>query len=84
MCHNRTNDLEVMTSENFWWLLEIPVRAEWNNFSTSGFGPNQSKICGNSECRSRRKFHKLSTEGGNSELHYRAKEAGMVEVDNIF
>jgi hypothetical protein len=68
MRHNRTNDLEVMTSEIFWWLLEIPVCTEWNNFLTSEFGPNRSKICGNLECRSRSKFHKLSTEGGNSEL----------------
>jgi hypothetical protein len=84
MRHNRTNDSEVMTSEICRWPLEIPVWIEWNNFSTSGFGSNRSKICGNLECRSRREFCKLSKKGENSELRHWMKELGSVELGKNF
>jgi hypothetical protein len=53
------------------------------HFSTSEFECNRCKICGNSEYQSRRKFHKLSKEGGNSELWYRTKKPWRVEVGRV-
>jgi hypothetical protein len=82
--HNWINGSVVMVSEICRWLLEILIWTERRNFSTSGFERKQSKIWGNSEYQSRREFHKLSKESGNSEFWYRTNKAWMVEVDRIF
>jgi hypothetical protein len=48
---------------------------------TSEFELNWREIRGNFEHQSQRGFHKLSREGGNSELWYRTKKPWSVEVD---
>jgi hypothetical protein len=47
------------------------------------FGAKRSEIKGNSEYQSHREFHKLSKEGDNSDLQYRANEAGRIKVERI-
>jgi hypothetical protein len=72
-----------MVSESHQWLLEILIWTEWCNLPTQEFGLNRSKIWENSEYQSRWEFHKLSKEGGNSELWYGVKESWSIEVDRI-
>jgi hypothetical protein len=83
MCHNQTNDLGVMVSESCWWLLKILIGPNKITFWLWDLGLMKAKFCGNSKPQSRREFHKLSKEGGNSEFRYRVKEPWRVEVERI-
>jgi hypothetical protein len=65
----------VGTAENFWL-------TEESGLSTSEFGPKWNKIERNSEYQSRRGFHKLSKEGGNSKLRY-TKEPWSDKIGRI-
>jgi hypothetical protein len=83
MRHNQTNDSGVMVSGSCRWLLEFLIWTEWDNFSTSGFKRNRSKIWGDPEYQSHRESHKLYKESGISKFWYWMKEPWTVEVERI-
>jgi hypothetical protein len=83
MLQNWTNYSGVTTSGSCQWCWKFQFEQNGVIYSFRDFGPNWSKIWGNFEYLSRRKFYKLSKQSGNSKFQYRTKGSWRVEVGKI-